>query len=167
MRNEDAIWSGSLLENHPLLLKKEYDAVYEKVLTLILPDSSRLMIAPQGHFRRAADITLYGFSLYAHYTFARLFGELDGALRQPHGFCRSGIVSGTYRTAKFRGETSGDGPLAWWNRGWQISRYTVLTWGNEEDHGQDHRFGVLYWSRYGVQESFPEGPPCRARLDLV
>ena len=31
--------------------------------------------------------------------FARLFGELDGALRQPHGFCRSGIVSGTYRTA--------------------------------------------------------------------
>ena len=80
---------------------------------------------------------------------ARLFGELDGALRQPHGFCRSGIVSGTYRTAQFRGETSGDGPLTWWDRGWQIDRHSVLTWGNEENPGQHHRFGVLYCSRNG------------------
>ena len=69
------------------------------------------LIAPQGHFQREARHYLVWFQrVRAVYIIARLFRELDGALCPSHRLCHSGIVSATYMTAKFRGETLGDGP---------------------------------------------------------
>ena len=77
--------------------------------------ASQYVFAPQGHFRRAADME-YGIPGCDGVIFTRLRGEMVGIAFQPLGLQDSGCCWEWGRCARFRGKISGDGPPTWSDR---------------------------------------------------
>ena len=72
-------------------------------------------VAPQGHFRRAADME-YGISGCTATDITRLRGEMVGAMRHPFGIQDSGSCWEWGRWARFRGGSPCLGPPTWSDR---------------------------------------------------
>ena len=73
------------------------------------------IFAPQGHFRRAADME-YVIPGCTGLRFTRLRGEMVGAMRHPFGIQDSGSCWEWGRWARFRGESPCLGPPTWSDR---------------------------------------------------
>ena len=134
--------------------KTYFEQLHFEVCTL--GGSSVFIFAPQGHFRRAGRHYLVGFQPVRpwRHSLCCLESWVDDCATH-HG---SGIeevfvrcIEALISAEKLRGTDLCLGPLGAWKSG----KTSVMVENS------------LYRLRFQMVRSFPVGPPCRARLDLV